>query len=122
LTEAQWTEATVFWAQRMGEDAQPDPNGNVHPRIALAFSEAFARAQDAKRPLVQLSVEQWAELVLEIEIEDLGAGPVLARRQLRMADYSRLVRHWAKAIATDPALAKTYADVRSRLGNAEERI
>src|SRR4051794_31932331 len=33
LTEAQWTDVTLFWTHRMAEDAR-----NPEPRVALAFS------------------------------------------------------------------------------------
>lgn len=103
LSDAQWTEASLFWARRMGEDAR-----DGEARVALAFSEAFARAQDAKRPLPPLDVEGWATLVHEIDVAG-ALGPALVARGLSSADHSRLVRHWAKAIATEPALAARYS-------------
>jgi hypothetical protein len=97
LTEAQWVEACVFWGQRMAEDAREGG------RVTLAFSEAFCKAQDGKRPLPPLSVEDWAALTLEIETH--GSAPrALAARNLSLADHSRLVRHWAKALASDASL------------------
>jgi len=120
LTDEQWMEATVFWSRRMSEDARPDASGNVAPRVALAFSEAFARAQDAKRPLVVLTVVQWAELVHEIEA--YGLAPVLARRGLRLADHSRLVRNWAKALGTTPSLAREYEAARAALDHADQGV
>ena len=120
LNDEQWMEGTLFWSRRMAEDASPDASGNVEPRVALTFSDAFARAQDQKRPLVVLSVVQWAELVHEIEA--YGVGPVLARRGLRMADHARLVRHWAKALGTNPALAREYERARAALDQDDQRV
>lgn len=120
LTDEQWMEGTLFWSRRMSEDARPDPSGKVEPRVALTFSDAFARAQDQKRPLVVLTVAQWAELVHEIEA--YGVGPVLARRGLRMADHSRLVRHWAKALGTTPSLVREYEAARAALDNADQGV
>jgi len=103
LTEAQWTEATLFWAQQMGEQA-------------IAFSDAFARAQDAKRPLIILTVTEWYEL--DRAIDTLGLAKALAQRSLALADYSRLIRHWAREIATNPAVASEIAN----LGNRDEGV
>lgn len=99
LTDAQWMEATVFWGQRMGEHA-------------IAFSEAFAQAQDAKRPLAPLSVSEWFELGRAID--SLGLPKALAHHALGLADYSRLIRHWAKKIATDSSVRRELADLRNR--------
>jgi len=120
LTDEQWMEGTIFWSRRMSDDARPDASGNVEPRVALTFSDAFARAQDQKRPLVMLTVVQWAELVHTIEA--YGVGPVLARRGLRMADHSRLVRHWAKALGTDPALTREYERARAALDHDDQGV
>lgn len=94
LTDARWTAVTLFWARRMGEDAR-----NPEPRVALTFSDAFAKAQDALRPVVVLSPEAWASLVEAIEESPDGPTRVLAERGLGMADYARLSRHWARALA-----------------------
>jgi hypothetical protein len=94
LTDAQWTEVTLFWAHRMGEDAR-----NEEPRVALAFSDAFARAQDALKPVVVLAPEAWEALVLAIDDAPDGPTRVLAEHGLGMADFSRLTRHWARALA-----------------------
>ncbi|MBX3261208.1 MAG: hypothetical protein KIS78_11570 [Labilithrix sp.] len=113
LTVEQWTEVTTFWSQRMADDARPDAAGNVTPRVALLFSDAFARAQDQKRPLSPLTADAWAELVHDAEEESLARA--LAKRGLRMADHSRLVRHWAKALASDAALRERYERRRASL-------
>jgi hypothetical protein len=94
LTEEQWTLVTLFWARRMGEDAR-----NAEPRVALAFSDAFARAQDSLKPVVVLSAEAWAALVETIDDAPDGPARVLAERGLGLADFSRLTRHWARALA-----------------------
>ena len=126
LTDEQWTEAAIFWTRLMAEDARPNESGDVQPRVALAFSEAFARAQDEKRPLVELSVAEWAALVHDLESASSGPYPVLARRGLCMADYARLVRHWARAVAANPALAREYEAVTrgapSDLGKGDEGV
>jgi hypothetical protein len=104
LTMAQFTESSVFWTRRMGED----------PRVTAAFSDAFTKAQDAKKPLVTLSVEEWAALAAAIE--DAGAPqPPLAARKLSTADYMRLVRHWAKALGADPNLARAHEAAMARI-------
>jgi hypothetical protein len=94
LTDTHWTEVTLFWARRMGEDAR-----NAEPRVALAFSDAFARAQDALKPVIVLAPEAWDALVLAIDDAPDGPARVLAERGLGMADFSRLTRHWARALA-----------------------
>ena len=94
LTDAQWTEVTLFWAHRMGEDAR-----SAEPRVAVAFSDAFAKAQDALKPVVALSTEAWDALVLAIDDAPDGPTGVLAERGLSMADFFRLTRHWAHALA-----------------------
>jgi hypothetical protein len=97
LTMDQWTEASLLWTRRMGED----------PRVLTAFSDAFARAQDQKKPLAPLTLEDWAALNQEIA-EDGAPARALAARGLSVADHCRLVRHWAKALGGDPALARRY--------------
>ncbi|MBX3231365.1 MAG: hypothetical protein KIT84_10505 [Labilithrix sp.] len=101
LTDAQWMDATLYWGQRMGEHA-------------IAFSDAFAQAQDAKRPLVSLSVAEW--FALERAIDTRGLPKALRERSLGLADYSRLIRHWAKKIATDSNVQRELADLGSRDG------
>lgn len=117
LTDAQWTEVSLFWARRMGEDAR---DGGGACRVAIAFSDAFARAQDQKRPLPPLEVEEWAALVHEIEVTG-ATGPALIARGLSQADHARLVRHWARTIATQRDVADRYTaarrdDARARAG------
>lgn len=106
LTDAQWSDATIFWTRTMAEDAR-----GGEPRLALEFSDAFARAQDARRPLVPLSVEEWARLRNDIDADGVAAS--LAARGLSLSDYARLVRHWAKALATSPDLARAYRAART---------
>ena len=84
----------------------------VSPALAIAFSEAFATAQDAKKPLPALDVLGWAALVNEIEA--IGLARALGKRQLSKADYFRLVRHWAKAIATRSRARKRVFAPRAR--------
>jgi hypothetical protein len=115
LTAEQWTEATLFWAAQMAEDARGLLTGQPEPRLALAFSEAFAEAQDRKKPIPELSVEEWARLTIAIEEDPRGPARVLADRGLGMADHARLVRHWARALSQDPAAARTYEEARTAL-------
>ncbi len=103
LTDAQWSDATRFWAERMTTDARESALLGEPPRVTLEFSDIFARAQDAKRPLPPLDLRDWADLKRDVDAR--GPGKPLADRGLYLADYSRLVRFWAKALATDPALA-----------------
>jgi hypothetical protein len=100
LTEEQWSDATRYWSARMADDARESAELSVPPRVVLDFSEAFAKAQDALRPLPVLDPRGWA--ALKRDVDERGPGKALADRQLRLADYSRLVRYWAKRIANDP--------------------
>lgn len=105
LAQAEWDAASLHWATRMAEEAR------VSPELAIAFSEAFAKAQDAKKPLPPYDVVGYATLMNEVE--SLGLARALGKRQISKADYFRLIRHWAKAIASDVALSKAYADARA---------
>lgn len=116
LTDAAWTEVTLFWAHQMGENAREAALAGAEPETALEFSEAFARAQDAKRPLVALSVGEWH--ALKGEIDRIGLPRALAQRALGLADYSRLIRHWAREIATKPEVARALTD----LGNLDAAV
>jgi hypothetical protein len=98
LDDAGWTAAALVWGERIAVDAREGGTGS----LAAAFSSAFARAQDARRPLPAMSVEEWGELVAEAQVQ--GLGRALAVRRLSSADHARLVRHWARALAADPAL------------------
>jgi len=107
LTDAEWTAVTVRWSQRMAEPGQAG--------FALEFSDAFAAAQDAKKALPKLGVEDWARLVTAMEEDTRGPVPALRAQGLGLADHARLVRHWAKRLASDPALARAYDAARAGL-------
>ncbi len=97
LSLEQWTEVSVYWAQRMSDE----------PRVLMTFSDAFTKAQDAKRPLPALTVEEWAALGREILVAG-SSTEALSARGLSAADHMRLVRHWARLLASDPDLARAY--------------
>ncbi len=86
----------------MTTDAREAAAAGVSPRVALEFSEAFARAQDAKRPLPPFDARAW--VLLGRDAGRHGLPRALATRGLSLADHGRLVRHWAARIATEPAL------------------
>jgi hypothetical protein len=98
LTEKAWMEATQYWLSQMGADALAR---GVEAQLALAFSEEFGRAQDALKGVPDLTAEDWATLIVEIQ-QTAKPAPALAVRGLSQADFSRLVRHWAKRLASDP--------------------
>lgn len=98
ITAEEWGAAAMEWGKRFGEEGAP---------LAIAFSEAFAKEQDARHPLPALTVEAYAELVTDIALAGAPGKP-LAKRGLRQADYMRLIRHWAKALGGDPTLARRY--------------
>ncbi len=106
LSEAQWNESTQYWMKRMGDDALA--NGE-RARIPLVYSDAFSKAQDALKPLPPLQVEAYAEIVAETQVEG-APDQALARRGLSHADYIRLSRHFAQAMAADPALSQRFFD------------
>lgn len=106
LTSDQWLASTVHWSTRMAEDAQAKGADAV---VAVVYSEAFARAQDALKPAPQMSPEAWAKLVVEIQIEADPAGP-LAERRLSLADYMRTARAMARLLTQDPAASRAFAE------------
>jgi hypothetical protein len=106
LTPESFAELSIYWTGRMAHDLQ---HGDGSAAITMAFSAAFTQAQDEKKALIPLSVEEWAMLTLQLERDGVQ---VLALRGLRSADHMRLVRHWARTLGADPALAARYAAVR----------
>jgi hypothetical protein len=84
---------------RLAEDARAAPTGAT---LVHAYSEAFARAQDALAPLPSLDAAAWAALVRDVQREGGPARP-LARRGLSLADYLRLARHMARTLPSDAA-------------------
>lgn len=106
LTEAQWNEVTLHWMKRMGDDVMKN---RENARIAIVYSDAFAKAQDALKPLPPVDVEGYAALVAAIQRSGSPAPP-LSARNLSNADYLRLSRHFARSMASDPAEAKRFFD------------
>jgi hypothetical protein len=100
LTESAWTESTMYWMKRIGDDAVA---AGAEARLAIVYSDAFGRAQDGLRPVPVLTPEEWAALTVEIQQRGNPAA-ALAARNLSHADYLRLARHWAKALSSDPGL------------------
>jgi hypothetical protein len=98
ISEAQWNESTAHWMNALAEDAKK--NG-VEARLAILYSNAFSAAQDAAAPVPPMTPEEWAQLTVEVQLEG-GPGQPLARRNLSLADYLRLVRHFAKRLSSDP--------------------
>jgi hypothetical protein len=82
----------------LAADAQK--NG-AEARLAILYSNAYSTAQDAAAPVPVMSPEDWAHLTVEVQVEGGPAQP-LARRNLSLADYLRLVRHFAKRLSSDP--------------------
>jgi hypothetical protein len=106
LTEAQWAESTIHWMTRMGDDVREH---GEKARIPHVYSDAFAKAQDALKPVPPSDAAAYAKLVVDIQIAGGPAEPVAARG-LSMADYLRLSRHWARVLSEDPAEGKAFFD------------
>jgi hypothetical protein len=104
IDESAWMDATSYWMKKMAEDAA---QRGVEATLAIDYSDAFSRAQDAIRPVPEMTPEEWAGLAAEILIAG-GPGRPLAARNLSQADYLRLARHWAKRLAGDPAQNRRY--------------
>jgi hypothetical protein len=104
LTEAQWNESTIYWMGRMGDDAREH---GQDARIAHVYSDAFAKAQDAIKPVPPSDAAAYAKLVVEIQSAGGPAQP-LAVRGLSTADYLRLSRHWARVLSTDPEQSRIF--------------
>lgn len=98
ITDAQWNESSAYWMPKLAEDAQ---RNGAAARLPIVYSNAFSEAQDAAAPVPPMSPEDWAQLTVEIQIEG-GPGQPLARRNLSLADYLRLARHFAKRLSSDP--------------------
>lgn len=98
VTDAQWNDSSGYWMNKLAEDAQK--NG-ADARLPIVYSNAFSEAQDAAAPVTPMTPEDWAQLTVEAQVEG-GPGQPIARRNLSLADYLRLVRHWAKRLSSDP--------------------
>ena len=99
LATAAWHEVSAHYTRLLAFDASGEGV------LAERFAMRFATAQDALRPLPALTVEAWAELVVEVGARGSEA---LAARGLSEPDYQRLARHWPRALGKDRALAKRY--------------
>jgi len=104
IDEPAWTDATSYWMKRMADDAA---QRGAEATLAIDYSDAFSRAQDAIRPVPEMTPEEWAGLSAEVLLAGGPARP-LAARNLSLADYLRLARHWAKRLAGDPAQNRRY--------------
>jgi hypothetical protein len=111
LNESQWSEATSFWMKRMGNDVRVY---GQHAKVAIVYSDAFSKAQDALKPPPPMDAESYAALVVDIQKAGSPATP-LAARGLSTADYLRLARHIAKRLASDPLESQAFARTYERL-------
>ena len=106
LDDGRWGEIALDWGRRLTAGASEGEEAT----LAMTFSAAFAKAQDAKRPLPAMDAEGWGIFVADVD--HLGLARALAVRRFSLADHSRLVRHWAKALAIDPALYARFEHAR----------
>ena len=104
ITDNQWSDSTTYWMTRMGDDVA---KSGVDAKIPIVYSDAFGKAQDAIKPLPEMSPEEWATLTVEIQTIGNPARP-LATRNLSQADFLRLARHWARTLSSDPAQNKRF--------------
>jgi hypothetical protein len=118
LTESEWNEATLYWMKRMGDDTMKHAE---HATIPIVYSDAFSKAQDALKPLPAMDIEGYAALVAAIQTAGSPAAP-LAVRGLSNADYLRLSRHFAGAMAADPMLARQFFDLLQALQPPAEAV
>ncbi len=66
----------------------------------------FAETLVSMRPVVELSVEQWAELVYDLSM--CVPADALRWRGLWLGDYARLSEHWDKVLEDDEGLAARF--------------
>lgn len=101
LAPADFAVADAMWQRAFVEELLEGGS-----EVAEAFEQAFVAAQDALRPLVELSPEEWARIV--VALGRGGAPAALDGRGLRPADLARLQRHWTKQIAAGGPTADRY--------------
>jgi hypothetical protein len=103
LSEAEWNHATQFWMLRIAEDTQTH---GAAATLGILYSDAFAKAQDGLKGVIEMAPEQWA--TLSVEIQQQGPARPLARRNLSNSDYIRLARHFARVLSSDPRAHDRY--------------
>jgi hypothetical protein len=112
LDEAVWQTATAHHTRLLAADAM-DGDGTLSERYAAAF----ARAQDALRPVPELTPEAWAELCVAM------AGPrgaeALAERGLGTGDQLRLARFWAARLGRERETARRYHEAFFKASRAQ---
>lgn len=101
VKEEAWTEGQVLWARALAEDEME----GLGQGLADAYGQAYARAQDALKPLPQLTPEQWAAVQHDAARDGIAG---LAVHAVTEADYARLSRHWIATLASDRELAARY--------------
>ncbi len=97
FTEKQWNAATLYWMSKLAEDAQLHGAG---AQLAIEYSTYFARAQGDLAPVVPMTPEEWARLTVDVQKEG-STGEPLARRNLSLPDYLRLLRDFTRRLSTD---------------------
>ena len=103
LSEAEWNRATQFWMLHIAEDTQTH---GAAATLGIVYSDAFAKAQDAIKRVIEMAPEQWA--TLSVEIQQQGPARPLAQRNLSNSDYIRLARHFARVLSSDPRAHDRY--------------
>ena len=109
LTQKQWQQVNERWLALILQDAQAK---GADCDLALAYADAFGKAQDDHAQCTELTPEEWA--LMNLQAQKVGLGPVLAARGLSDADYLRLVRYWATRLARDFDAQRRYLAVVSR--------
>jgi hypothetical protein len=104
LSQERWGRISLAWMQRLADDVKVH---REHARLPMAYADAFGRAQNAKKAVPPMSVEEWAALTVQVTT-DGGPQHALRARGLSQADYLRLARHWANVLSTDPVAARRY--------------
>ncbi len=99
LSDLEWLEAQVVWNRALAEDEVADGE------LASAFGSHFAAAQDALKPVPELTPEQWA--AAEDDVAEHGMAG-LKEHRLSEGDFARLKRRWAATMAADRSAAERY--------------
>ncbi len=106
FTQTQWQQANERWLALILQDAQAK---GADCDLALAYADAFGKAQDDLAKCTELTPEEWA--LMNLQVQKVGLAPVLAARGLSDADYLRLVRYWATRLARDFDAQRRYLGV-----------